>query len=117
MGARIESRRNQLGKSQTWLGDACGLSFQQVHSHECGSVQMPVGRLLLIAKALGVSAKFFYGEREESPVIPLHGADESRNNRDHDDLARFLEKLTPSDREQIRVYAQLLAEASEAVAA
>ncbi len=38
VGARVRLRRNQLGMTQTGLGDAIGLTFQQVQKYERGAL-------------------------------------------------------------------------------
>ena len=56
-GRRIRARRLQLGLSQKALGDALGLSYQQVQKYEKGLSRIGAGRLQQIAEALNVSAK------------------------------------------------------------
>ena len=37
VGARLRQRRTLLGMTQTTLGEAIGLTFQQVHKYENGA--------------------------------------------------------------------------------
>ena len=50
-GSRVRSRRMQLGKSQEWLADQLGLTFQQVQKYEKGTNRMGSSRLQQIATA------------------------------------------------------------------
>ena len=45
VGARVRARRAFLGMSQTKLGDAIGLTFQQVQKYERGANRIGSSRL------------------------------------------------------------------------
>ncbi|WP_114768324.1 helix-turn-helix domain-containing protein [Microvirga subterranea] len=62
IGTRIRLRRTQIGMSQTKLGDALGITFQQVQKYEKGTNRISVGRLNQIAQTLGVNATYFLPE-------------------------------------------------------
>jgi transcriptional regulator with XRE-family HTH domain len=67
VGKRIRVRRLQLQMSQTSLGDALGLTFQQVQKYEKGVNRVGAGRLHQIAKILDVSTSYFFDNaRSES---------------------------------------------------
>jgi transcriptional regulator with XRE-family HTH domain len=53
-------RRMIVGMSQEKLGDALGLTFQQVQKYEKGTNRIGASRLQQIAKALGVPIEFFF---------------------------------------------------------
>ena len=53
-------RRMMLGMSQTNLGDAIGVTFQQVQKYENGSNRIGAGRLQHISSVLQVSPTFFF---------------------------------------------------------
>lgn len=55
IGASIRARRIALGMSQTELGQAVGVTFQQIQKYEKGSNRISVGRLDQISSALGVA--------------------------------------------------------------
>jgi transcriptional regulator with XRE-family HTH domain len=65
VGARIRMRRLMLKFSQTQLGDALGVSFQQVQKYENGSNRVGASRLQHIASILQVPVSFFF---EEAPI-------------------------------------------------
>ncbi len=59
-GERVRLRRKLLGMTQTGLGDALGLSFQQVQKYERGVNRIGASRLLDLARLLDVPVNFFF---------------------------------------------------------
>ena len=59
VGSRVRMRRMMLDMSQTALGQAFGVSFQQVQKYEKGMNRMGASRLQQAADILGVSVPFF----------------------------------------------------------
>jgi transcriptional regulator with XRE-family HTH domain len=65
IGSRIAALRVAKGLSQTALGEAIGVSFQQVQKYEKGRNRIGVGRLRTIADLLKVPVEtFFIGQAE-----------------------------------------------------
>ena len=62
VGIRMRQRRTLLGMSQTKLGDAVGLTFQQVQKYERGSNRVGSSRLYEFSKALDVPVSYFFDE-------------------------------------------------------
>jgi transcriptional regulator with XRE-family HTH domain len=60
VGARVRMRRMMLGMSQEKLGDALGLTFQQVQKYEKGANRIGASRLQQIAQILQVPVSFFF---------------------------------------------------------
>ena len=60
VGSRVRTRRMMLGMSQEKLGDALGLTFQQVQKYEKGANRMGSSRLQQAADILGVAVPFFF---------------------------------------------------------
>ena len=60
VGALVRQRRLELGMSQEKLGDAIGLTFQQVQKYEKGTNRIGSSRLLQIANALSVPPTYFF---------------------------------------------------------
>ena len=60
VGARARMRRTLLGMTQTGLGDATGLSFQQVQKYENGRNRISASRLLVLARVFDVSVNYFF---------------------------------------------------------
>ena len=68
VGTRMRQRRTLLAMSQTKLGDAVGLTFQQIQKYEKGSNRISASRMQNIAQVLGVPVSFFFdgAPRDES---------------------------------------------------
>jgi transcriptional regulator with XRE-family HTH domain len=62
IGARIRMRRLEQEISQETLGQALGVSFQQIQKYEKGTNRVASGRLSQIAELLNVEVGFFYRE-------------------------------------------------------
>jgi transcriptional regulator with XRE-family HTH domain len=62
---RVRALRLQRGLSQTALGSALGVTFQQVQKYESGTNRISAGRLYRIAQALDAPIPFFYANDEE----------------------------------------------------
>ena len=60
IGARLRERRIEQGLSQTKLGDAVGLTFQQIQKYERGANRIGSGRLYHFAGLLGVEVTYFF---------------------------------------------------------
>lgn len=60
VGTRIRMRRIERKISQSELGDALGVSFQQVQKYEKGVNRVGAGRLQQIATALECTTNFFF---------------------------------------------------------
>lgn len=60
VGGRIRARRIQLGLSQKDLGDAVGLTFQQIQKYERGANRVGSGRLFEFGQCLNVPVSFFF---------------------------------------------------------
>jgi transcriptional regulator with XRE-family HTH domain len=68
VGNRIRVRRVMLGMSQTTLGKALGVAFQQVQKYEAGKNRVSASRLHQIAQTLQVpGAPYFF---EGAPGAP-----------------------------------------------
>jgi transcriptional regulator with XRE-family HTH domain len=60
VGARMKLRRTLLGMSQERLGEALGLTFQQVQKYERGVNRVSASRLYDLARVLDVPISFFF---------------------------------------------------------
>jgi transcriptional regulator with XRE-family HTH domain len=67
VGSRVRMQRMMLGMSQEKLGEAIGLTFQQVQKYEKGTNRISASRLQHIAHTLNVSVAFFF---EGAPGLP-----------------------------------------------
>ena len=71
VGSRVRMRRMMLSMSQEKLGDALGLTFQQVQKYEKGTNRIGASRLQQIANILQVPVSFFF---EGAPHSAGHGS-------------------------------------------
>ena len=62
VGARIKLRRSLRGLAQERLGEALGLTFQQVQKYERGSNRVSASRLHDLARVLDVPISFFFDD-------------------------------------------------------
>ncbi len=67
VGSRVRMRRMMLSMSQEKLGDALGLTFQQVQKYEKGTNRIGASRLQAIANILQVPVSFFFEGAPHSP--------------------------------------------------
>ena len=72
VGARVRMRRMMLSMSQEKLGDALGLTFQQVQKYEKGANRIGASRLQQIAHILQVPVSFFF---DGAPTAPGQAQD------------------------------------------
>lgn len=73
IGSRIAALRSAQGFSQTALGNAIGVSFQQIQKYEKGRNRVGAGRLQAIAHILKVPVETFFttqsGAKEEGAAV------------------------------------------------
>lgn len=62
VGARLRLRRTLLGLSQEKLGEAVGITFQQLQKYERGSNRISASRLFNLSQVLDVPVSFFFDE-------------------------------------------------------
>jgi|TARA_R110002072_G_scaffold9326_6_gene45504 transcriptional regulator with XRE-family HTH domain len=66
VGSRLRQRRTLLGLSQQRLGDALGLTFQQIQKYERGANRVGASRLFDIARVLDTDINYFFAEMAEA---------------------------------------------------
>jgi transcriptional regulator with XRE-family HTH domain len=62
IGARMRTRRRQLGLSQADLAERLGVSFQQVQKYERGANRVAASTLLAAAQTLNTTISWLVGE-------------------------------------------------------
>ena len=62
VGARLRRRRTLLRMNQTKLGDAIGVTFQQVQKYERGANRIGSSRLFNLSRILDVPVQFFFDD-------------------------------------------------------
>jgi transcriptional regulator with XRE-family HTH domain len=68
VGTRVRLRRTLLGMSQEKLGDALGLTFQQVQKYERGANRIGASRLYDLSRVLDVPVSFFFDDIKAETV-------------------------------------------------
>jgi transcriptional regulator with XRE-family HTH domain len=79
-----------LGLSQEKLGEAIGLTFQQVQKYERGANRVGASRLHELSRVLDVPVSFFFDDMDpvRAPAIPGGFAEASAEAFDSDPLRR-----------------------------
>jgi transcriptional regulator with XRE-family HTH domain len=67
IGQRIKQRRKSMSISQEKLGEALGVSFQQIQKYEKGMNRISVSSLKTIAQFLETNPIYFYGDSAPAP--------------------------------------------------
>ncbi len=62
VGARLRVHRTLLGMNQTMLGEAIGLTFQQVQKYESGANRISASRLFDLSRLLDVPIQNFFDD-------------------------------------------------------
>lgn len=70
VGTRVRMRRMLIGMSQEKLGEALGITFQQIQKYEKGMNRISASRLQQTARVLGVPIDYFY---EGAPQFDSEG--------------------------------------------
>jgi transcriptional regulator with XRE-family HTH domain len=74
VGSRIRLRRTRVGASLEALGDALGLTYQQVQKYERGANRVGASRLFDISRVLDVPISFFFDDMPEGmDATPVSG--------------------------------------------
>jgi transcriptional regulator with XRE-family HTH domain len=73
VGRRLKARRRLLGITQQGLGEACGVTFQQIQKYEGAVSRVSAHMLWKLACALEVDVGYFFSglNRDEAPAHVL----------------------------------------------
>jgi transcriptional regulator with XRE-family HTH domain len=91
VGSRVRLRRTLMGLSQEKLGEAVGLTFQQIQKYERGSNRIGASRLHEFSQILNVPVSFFFEGGADDRAAPSRvrsGGNGKRKMSDED----FLQK-------------------------
>ena len=94
VGARVRLRRTLLGLSQEKLGEAIGLTFQQVQKYERGANRIGASRLYQLSRVLDVPVNYFFDEMStevaepETAGLAVQGLAEEAEPYEPDPLAK-----------------------------
>lgn len=70
VGYRVRLRRTLLGMSQEKLGNALGLTFQQIQKYERGANRIGSSRLYKLSKILDVNVSYFFDDMPDEEKMP-----------------------------------------------
>jgi transcriptional regulator with XRE-family HTH domain len=105
VGARVRLRRTMLGMSQEKLGEALGLTFQQVQKYERGANRVGASRLWEMSRVLDVPVSYFFEELDGGPPGVAEGGELDSNpmtKRETLELVRAYYKISdPAVRRRI----------------
>ena len=120
VGRRMRRRRTLLGMSQTALGEAAGLTFQQIQKYERGSNRIGAGRLFQFAEVLDVPVPFFFdampeevtGRPPRGRAAQVAGGEEDQiSRRETLELVRAYYRISdPGDRARAREFVKLISD-------
>ncbi len=85
VGNRVRGRRTLLGMSQSALGEALGLTFQQVQKYEKGTNRISANTLWNLTQILDVPVSYFYDDMPADQAGPAP----SGNGQDPDVLLKL----------------------------
>ncbi len=102
VGSRIRLRRTLLGMSQERLGEALGLTFQQVQKYERGVNRVGASRLFDLSRVLDVPISFFFDDMPES-VTGAFGSHPARRSAGFSDQSEGVPDDTLNRRETLEL--------------
>ena len=93
VGNRVRMRRMLIGMSQEKLGEALGLTFQQVQKYEKGANRVSASRLYQMSTTLGVPIQFFF---DDMPVSAQNN-DEGEGMAESSNAGMLMDFLNSSE--------------------
>ncbi|PIW26279.1 MAG: transcriptional regulator [Rhodospirillales bacterium CG15_BIG_FIL_POST_REV_8_21_14_020_66_15] len=93
VGQRLRLRRTLLGMSQEKLGDAVGLTFQQIQKYERGANRIGASRLYMFSRILDVPVSYFFEDlpshiRTHEGQMEVGLSDQPQEGLERDPMAR-----------------------------
>lgn len=129
VGGRVRLRRTLLGMSQEKLGEALGLTFQQVQKYERGANRIGASRLYDLSRVLDVPVSFFFDDmsdetKTQTPSLLLGtGLEEPASAFEHNPMTKretlelvraYYRIIDPSVRKRVYELAKALADSADA---
>jgi transcriptional regulator with XRE-family HTH domain len=88
VGSRVRLRRTLLGMSQEKLGEAIGLTFQQVQKYERGANRVGASRLYDLSRVLDVPVSFFFEDLPSVVGTEAAASGEPAEKGEHDPMLK-----------------------------
>ena len=126
VGGRMRLRRTLLGLSQEKLGEAIGLTFQQVQKYERGTNRIGASRLFDLSRVLDVPVSYFFDDMsskvaKQSPRLAIGLVESPAESHQPDPMAKretlelvrsYYKIGSPSVRKRVFELTKALAKAS-----
>ena len=109
VGARVRLARLEVGRSQEWLGNALGLTFQQVQKYEKGTNRIGSSRMVQIAAALEKPVTWFFQGSEGKQTAGTDTVTQMLTATGGMDLAQAFLELDQAGRHALVVVARAIA--------
>jgi transcriptional regulator with XRE-family HTH domain len=113
IGSRIRTRRMLIGLSQEKLGEALGITFQQIQKYEKGANRVSAGRLQNIGAVLGVPAAYFFEGLPDEKTLEHDAKDPTLDVLNTNEGIRLARAFAAIDDDKLR---HRLVEMAEAIA-
>jgi transcriptional regulator with XRE-family HTH domain len=120
VGRRVRLHRTLMGMSQTSLGQAVGITFQQIQKYERGTNRIGASRLYQFSQVLDVPVSFFFDEMPEEvggrpPTVSdaqvPGGEEDQMSRRETLELVRAYYRISdPRNRKRAREFVKLIAD-------
>ena len=104
VGERMRQRRIALSMTQTQVGGALGLTFQQIQKYEHGSNRVSASRLWELSVVLQCSVGFFF-DKMDQPTASLSPRNLAR--AEADPYVAHPEKLPREAQELVKAYCRI----------
>lgn len=110
VGARVKLRRVLIGLSQGQLGEAVGLTFQQIQKYERGGNRISASMLHHIADVLDVPVSFFFDDMPEGQRLSPAQPDDTMTRQESVELIRHYYSLPEAIRRQMSALLRAMAQ-------
>ncbi len=94
VGSRVRQRRALLGLNQPALGEALGLTFQQIQKYERGENRIGASNLWKLTQVLDVQVSFFFDGMAEDQAGPTPSDSDRLHKRETLKLVRAYYRIT-----------------------
>ena len=109
VGSRVRQRRKLLGMSQKQLGEALGVTFQQVGKYESAVDRISASRLWRLSQVLDVPIPYFFEGLDEA--AEASSSNDNLSKRETLELVRAYYRITdPEIRKRLRKLVKAVAD-------
>lgn len=106
-GLRVRKLRIALGISQSMLGDAIEVTFQQIQKYERGANRMGSSRLFYICQALNITVSELFKDIEKDADKPILTKAEQPTRQDIE-TAKIFRSLTKENKNAVNKIMRIL---------